>query len=118
MKTRNEPYTSGEFRFPVEVQRATSTPDGSGGQNLVWGTHIAVVMCSVENKQGSEPYGDKDKGRIRTFQTFLFTTWWRDDIVQTDRLLFQGTLFNIRQVNNLSLRNKFLQLVADAGVEQ
>jgi SPP1 family predicted phage head-tail adaptor len=110
--------TAGEFRFPVEVQRPSYTDDGSGGQNKTWPTVIPVVFCAVENRQGSEPYGDKDKGRIRTFQTFSFTTWWRDDIQVTDRLLFQGTLFNIRRINNLDLRNKFLQIIADSGVEQ
>lgn len=111
-------FTAGEFRFPVTVERPVSGPDGSGGQTVTWTTHIPVLWCSVENKQGSEPYGDKSTGRVRTFQKFLFTTWWRDDIEQTDRLIFQGVKFNIRNTNNIQLRNKFLQLEAESGVEQ
>lgn len=111
-------YSAGDFRFPVTVQRSTSVDDGAGGQTVTWANHIAIVMCAVENKKGSEPYGDKSEGRIRTFQKFIFTTWFGPDIVETDRLLFQSRLYNIRQVNNIKLLNKFLQIEADSGVEQ
>lgn len=117
MKDRSPPYTAGEFRFPVDVQRASSADDGSGGQNIVWQTAL-TMMCAVENAQGDEAYSDKALGRVRAVQTFKFTTWWRDDVLVTDRLIFQGQQFNIRQVNNWLLRNKFLQLVAESGVEQ
>jgi head-tail adaptor len=55
---------------------------------------------------------------VRTFQSYAFSTWWRTDIQQTDRLSFQGNLFNIRAINNVELRNKFLVIVAESGVEQ
>lgn len=112
------PYTAGDFRFPVTIQRPVYSDDGAGGQITTWTTHLASILCAVENKTGSEPYGDKSDGRVRTFQKFLFTTWFGYDIKQTDRVLFQGLLFNIRQVNNLKLLNKFMQVEADAGVEQ
>ena len=115
---RSPLYVAGDFRMPVTVQRPVYGDDGAGGQTTTWTTHIATVMCAVDNKQGSEPYSDKAFGRLRTFQKFLFTTWYGVDIVQTDRLLFQGVLYNIRAVNNLKLLNKFLQIEADAGVEQ
>jgi head-tail adaptor len=111
-------FVAGDFRFPVEVQRPDYVPDGSGGQKTAWLTAIPVVFCAVTNKQGSEPYSDQGSGRVRTFQKFLFTTWYGVDIRQTDRLFFQGLYYNIRQVNNLNLLNKFLQIEADAGVEQ
>ena len=115
---RSPLFCAGDFRFPATIERPVSVDDGVGGQTITWTTHIATIFCAVENKAGSEPYGDKSTGRIRTFQKFLFTTWWGHDIQQTDRVLFQGLLFNIRQVNNLNLLNKFMQIEADAGVEQ
>lgn len=115
---RSPLYVAGDFRFPVEVQRPVYGDDGAGGQTTTWTVHVPVVMCAVDNKTGSEPYSDKASGRIRTFQKFVFTTWYGVDIVPTDRLLFQGLLYNIRAVNNLKLLNKFLQIDADAGVEQ
>jgi head-tail adaptor len=118
MNPKTEPYSAADFRFPVEVKRPTETPDGSGGFNVVWNTVIPVLMCAIENKTGREPYNDQGAGRIRTFQKFLFTTWWGHDIQQTDKLVHQGVQFNIRQVNNLHLRNKFMQIEAESGVEQ
>jgi SPP1 family predicted phage head-tail adaptor len=118
MKNKTDPYTAGEFRFPVTIERPQYGDDGSGGQSTVWVTHIENLMCAVENRQGSEPYSDSGAGRVRTFQKYIFTTWFRTDIEQTDRIRFQGDLFNIRNTNNIQLRNKFLQIEADAGVEQ
>jgi SPP1 family predicted phage head-tail adaptor len=111
-------YVAGDFRLPIQVQRPDYVSDGVGGQITTWLVHLDSILCAVENKQGSEPYGDKATGRVRTFQKFVFTTWYGYDIQQTDRILFQGLLYNIRQVNNLKLLNKFLQIEADAGVEQ
>lgn len=111
-------YSGGEFRFPVVVQRPTYTPDDSGGQVTVWNDIIPEMFCAIDNAGGSEPYGDGSTGRIRTQQMFNFTTWWRDDIQQTDRLIYGGLSWNIRQINNLNLRIKFIQIKAEAGVEQ
>jgi len=110
-------YSGGEFRFPVVVQRPIYTPDDSGGQETSWSDQF-TIFCDIDNAGGSEPYGDGSTGRIRTQQTFNFTSWWRDDIQQTDRLAYNGLFWNIRQINNLNLRNKFIQIKAEAGVEQ
>lgn len=115
---RSPLYSAGDFRMPVTVQRPSYSDDGAGGQTTVWNDHIVNLMVAVENKTGSEPYSDKGEGRVRTFQKFIFTTWWGYDVQQTDRIVFQGLNFNIRQVNNLKLLNKFLQIEADAGVAQ
>lgn len=115
---RSVPYVAGDFRFPINVDRPVYEDDGVGGQTIRWTRTITNLLCAVENKQGSEPYGDSASGRIRTFQKFVFTTWWGVDILQTDRITFDGVLYNIRQVNNLKLLSKFLQIEADAGVEQ
>lgn len=117
MIKKTDAYTGGEFRLPVVVERPTYTPDDMGGQVTVW-TQVASFFAAIENDSGSEPYGDGSTGRVRTAQTYKFTTWWRSDILQTDRLVYDGIKWNIRRINNLSLRNKFLQIVAEAGVEQ
>jgi SPP1 family predicted phage head-tail adaptor len=117
VKIKTADITAGEFRFLVTVQRPTNSPDGSGGFDVVW-NDVATFYAQITNEQGSETYGDGPTGRVRTFQRFSFSTWWRTDIQQTDRLSFQGNLFNIRAINNIELRNKFLQIVAESGVEQ
>lgn len=110
-------HDAGEFRFPVEVWKSASVDDGSGGQSTTFAKSF-IIFCKIENKTGSEPYGDSSSGRIRTFQKFMFTTWFRPDLSQTDQLRFEGNKFNIRQLNNLDLRNKYIQIECDSGVEQ
>lgn len=117
MKIKTADITAGEFRFLVTVQRPTNSADGSGGFDVVW-NDVATFYAQITNEQGDERYGDGTTGRVRTFQRFAFSTWWRTDIAQTDRLSFQGTLYNIRALNNIELRNKFLVIVAESGVEQ
>jgi SPP1 family predicted phage head-tail adaptor len=118
MMSENHAWTAGEFRFPVAVERPIDTPDGAGGSSTAWVVTIPIIWCSVEEMTGDEQYGDKDKGRVRTFKKVRFTSWFRDDIKATDRLVLEGVLYNIRTVTNLLLRNKFVQIVADCGVEQ
>jgi head-tail adaptor len=117
VKIKTADITAGEFRFLVTVQRPVNTPDGSGGFDVVW-SNVATFYAQITNEQGTEQYGDGSTGRVRTFQRFAFSTWWRTDIVQTDRLSYGGTLFNIRALNNIELRNKFLVIIAESGVEQ
>jgi SPP1 family predicted phage head-tail adaptor len=111
-------WTAGEFRFPISVQRATSVSDDAGGAILTWSQYVALIWCAVEQQSGSEPYADSQAGRIRDKQTTRFTTWWRPDLLVTDRILYAGNLYNIRRLNNLNQLDKFLQITAEMGVEQ
>lgn len=117
MKTRNEPFTAGEFRFLVEVQKVHLSNDGAGGQTKSWKKH-AEFFAAVTNQSGTERYSDSALGRVRTQQKWLFTTWYREDITVEMRLFFNGQHYNIRVINNLELRNKFIQIEAESGVEQ
>ena len=110
-------WTAGDMRWPVDVERPNYVADGSGGQVTTW-AFSSTIRCAVEAPSGSEPYGDASTGRVRTFQSFRFATWYGADVLATDRLSFQGVYWNIRQINNIDLANKFLEIVADCGVEQ
>lgn len=117
MMKENYPYTAGEFRSPIAIERPTSVPDGVGGQEVTWNPYLPVVWCFMENRMSKEDYGDSSTGRVRSFNKVNFVTWWRDDILVTDRIFYLGVYYNIRGVNNLLFRNKFLQMVAESGVE-
>lgn len=118
MMSETHAFTAGEFRFPVGVERPVDTPDGAGGSTTACVCVIPIIWCHMEQSTANETYNDQAGGRVRTFQGVRFTTWWRDDIRATDRLTYQGVVYNIRGVNNLLNRNKFLQITAESGVEQ
>lgn len=117
MKRTTDNYTAGEFRFPVVVQRVSYTDDGHGGQEKRWNDG-PTIWCYIEEKRSIERFSDSSLGRIRSEELWEFTTWWRDDIGVEDRLSWNGRLWNIRSADNLLGRNKFLVVIAEAGVEQ
>lgn len=118
MMKKTPEYTAGEFRQPISIWRPTSTPNGSGGQDVSWAEHIPVVFCIMEDMSGDEGYGDNSTGRVRTLNKNKFTTWWRDDIAVTDQIRYLGVQYNIRRIDNVLMRNKFLSIEAESGVEQ
>ena len=118
MTTKTRDLSAGEFRFLVLVERPENKPDNSGGQgNTVWRPFLEI-FCKIVDKSGREQYSDGSTGRIRTYQYWQFFSWYREEIKVTDRLIFNKLAYNIRSINNLELRNKFMQIDADSGVEQ
>lgn len=114
MKSKTEGYSAGEFRDPVIVETPTDTPNGSGGTDRTWAT-LMTIYCSVEYKKAWERF--VDSARIRTEATWSFTTWYRPGILETMRLNWKGKIWNIRSVEDIQSRGKFLRIVAEAGVE-
>ena len=111
-------YTAGEMRNVIEIQTPTDAPDGSGGVVRTWATKIAELWCCAEEMSGGrERYNDKSEGRVREFRRMRFTTWFRDDITLEDRIVYNGKMMNISNDTNLVERRKFLELIAEAGVE-
>lgn len=117
MTVKTDEYSAGDFRSVVTVQRCTETPDGSGGQSTAW-ADVATLFCLAVCKREGEEYGDGSTGRIKSVEVISFTTWWQDSFTVKDRVSFEGRLFNIREIENLKRRNKFMKIVAEAGVEQ
>jgi head-tail adaptor len=117
MMSKLPAYSAGEFRHPVTVLRVVEVPDGSGGFTKSWGRK-GSMFCKIDEKNSSEPYGDATSGRIRTFKSWEFVTWHGTDVVETDKLEYNGLEFNIKDVTNVGLLNKWMKIRAEAGVEQ
>ena len=115
----SKPYErrAGDFRHPVTVQRETDTDDGSGGQNATW-SNYCTIYCEIEHTTATETSGDKFPGRVRTEEMQTFRSWWRDDLTTEDRLNWDGVLWNIRHVEDIDQRHKYMEIVAERGVEQ
>jgi head-tail adaptor len=118
VKKETDDYSAGEMRHYVTVQKPVYSDDGSGGQTLTsWATTMKVY-CYMQQKKSWEKYGDGSTGgRVISTDIWEFTTWWRAGVETTHRLAFGGKVWNIRNVENLLQRNKYLRLTAEAGVE-
>ena len=110
-------YAAGDFRNPVTVQSPVYIPDDKGGQKTTWAGDLRLYVSAVQ-KSANETYGDSSNGRLRTNETWTFTTWFRTDITTSMRILWKGRYFNIRSVNDFGSRGKYLVIEAEVGVEQ
>lgn len=109
--------SAGDFRHPVIVQQEIDTNDGSGGQNAVW-SNYCTIYCEIEHTTATETSGDRFPGRVRTEELQTFRSWWRNDINTQMRFLYDGDYWNIRHIEDVNYRGKFLEIIAERGVEQ
>jgi len=119
MTSKTTDYSAGEFRFCVKVQKNLTKDDLAGGQGKPEWADDFEIWCKVteKTKGGGETYGDGTTGRIMSETRVYFATWWTEDVKTTHRLFYKNKAFNIRNVINVEDRNKFTEIVADAGVE-
>jgi len=105
-------YCSKDFRHYVEVQSVTETADGFGGFTTSWANR-GYIWCLMEETGGGEGLA---ADRLETSTSVVFTTRYRSDILVTDRLVVYGIEYNIRRVDNIDRRNKYLKIHTDSGV--
>ncbi len=109
--------TAGDFRNPVLVRKYYEVPDDSGGWVKSW-QDAFIVWCSIQKVSKLERYADGSMGRVRVQGKYRFFTWYRTDLDEKDVLVFDGIgPLNIVSVDNVDSRNKYLEIVAEDGVE-
>lgn len=105
--------TPGMMRHPITIQRATKTPNGSGGFTTSWATLLSA-RAHVENKSGQERL---HADRVEAVRSVLFV--WRYSATQPregDRVVFRGLSHNIRFIDNVEYANKWLRVTCDQGM--
>lgn len=118
MKKETDDYSAGEMRTLVTVQKPVYTDDGAGGKTIGSWVLVMKIYCYRQQKKSWEKYGDGSTGgRLITTDIWEFTTWYQSGVTTEHRLMIDGKQWNIRSVENLLDRNKYLRLTAEAGVE-
>jgi SPP1 family predicted phage head-tail adaptor len=103
---------AGALRHRVALQRAITTPDGMGGQTVVW-QQYASMRAFMEIKSGMERTAHD---RLEAVQRIHAYMRYRDDVLERDRILFEGRAYQIRAVKDLEFRRQWLELDLEAGV--
>ena len=101
----------------ITLQRLVKTPDGAGGYTESW-ANLPANPCpwaKVTAKSGRESMVE---GRIAAQFTVLFEIYNRDDVTETDRILWQGAAYNIRGIRREGGRALRLVIEAERGVTQ
>jgi len=97
----------------LSIERATTAPDGSGGQTVTW-----ARLCGWWAKVGSASGVEQEArlGRLTTVETFSYEGRFDPRIAVTDRVNDGGRVLNIRSVTDPDGRRRRLTLVCEAGV--
>lgn len=100
------------LRHNIALQSRANTADGSGGYTTVWTTY-ATVGARLENVSGSERLHSQ---RLDAETTVKATIRYRSDITESDRVSFDGKVYQIRHIDNLEFRNRWLRISLGGGV--
>jgi SPP1 family predicted phage head-tail adaptor len=107
-------YNAGMLKEPVVFQRRTLTSDGAGGQTEEWATISgAPTRAHVMPVSGSERYAsDRTEAIVRLRLVTRYTNLLREG----DRVTIRDKVHNIRFLDNIEFKDKWLQIDVDGGV--
>ena len=105
---------AGKLNKRISIERETSTPNDSGGQNITW-TRYKEVKAMIKPKSGTERVRGMQLESPLSHSIFIRYT---ADILPTDRVNFSGRLMQIRAVINIEEANKWIELACQEGVAQ
>lgn len=98
----------------VSVERATTTADGAGGQDVTWAAvYPRGLWAKVQSVRGRE---EERLGRLSTVETYLIMVRFGVDVETTDRIVWRGKTFNIRAAADRDGTREFTTLECEAGV--
>ena len=105
---------AGKLSEPVVFQRRTLTSDGAGGQTESWAAVPgAPTRAYVTPVSGTERYAsDRVEATVRLRLVTRYTTALRE----SDRVTIRNKVHNIRFLDNVEFRDKWLQIDVDGGV--
>ena len=114
MSTLAPMFRPGEMDKRVSIIRESRTDDGMGG-STVSETTVDTVWCHVRPRSGSEQdFADRVNGQA----LYLFVIRYRSDILESDRIRWEGVDYNIRFISDKGPRNLYLEIDAERGVGQ
>jgi len=106
--------TAGMLRTPVTFQRKTRTSDGAGGFTEAWAAITgAPTRAQVKAKSGSERWLSE---RTEASAQFTVTVRYFAGLLESDRIVSAGKAHNVRFINNVEQRNRWLVIDVTAGV--
>ena len=101
----------GKMRHRLELQKATNTTDAGGGITQAWNT-ITLVYGAIKPKSGNEKYR---QGQLQESTTHEITIRFLSNISTTYRFKFESRFFNIRNIQNIEERDRFLKISCTEG---
>lgn len=107
-------YNAGMLREPVTFERATRESDGSGGYSEVWKPLAgASDRAHVKSLSGFERFASE---RVEAGVKVRIVVRYFSGLLENDRVKIRDRAYNIRFVNNVEWRDRWLEIDLDGGV--
>lgn len=104
--------SAGMLKQPIIIERATKTPDGSGGHTVVWAT-VASPRALVRPVSGRERvWGDSLEANV----THRIMIRYRSGLLPADRIKLGTRTMQIRAILDLEEAHKWIEIQAEEGV--
>ena len=103
---------AGRLDQRIIIQRETLADDGIGGKTSTW-ANLLTVWAGVTPMSGKEMI---DRGGVVAVSKVRFIIRNSVDLIETDRISWQGKLYNIREILDEGDRPLYLEVIAERGV--
>ena len=106
---------AGELRHPVELHAASSAKDTAGtGEDIITYAKYDDVWASVRPMQGGEL---ESAQQISEVVTHKIRIWYNQNIVPTDRIIFDGRTFEIFNILDFQERKIYQDILCKEKVD-
>jgi len=108
---------AGKFRHRVAIQQKTIATDGSGGPVETWAdiTGMSSVPASIEPLQGHELLKAQT---INAETTTKITMRYQAGVIAANRIIFEGTFYNLQSVIDPEKKHRELIIMASEGLNE
>lgn len=98
----------------ILIQRETLTDDGMGGDTLSWVNHVNTWAGVAPSSGRENEYGQQ----VQASNLVIFTIRYREDLLLTDRVVWNGDSYNILALPPPSTRKLYRTIEAERGIAQ
>lgn len=105
---------AGMLREPVTFERAAKVSDGAGGFTETWSAISgASDRAHVRATSGAERWASN---RTEAVTQWRIVVRYFSGLLESDRVVIRGRAYNIRFVNNIEMRDRWLEIDLTGGV--
>lgn len=105
-------YDAGELDQKIQILRLIKVEDGYGGFETEESVFIPSLWAKIKPNSGGETYAYE---QVTEVETVTFVIRYREDILQTDIIVWRGVKFNIRNIPSINFRSTWLEITAEKG---
>ena len=110
---RNPSYQPGELDQKITIQRKVKIEDSAGGKETIATTTVATPWAKIKSGKPAERY---DFDQVHNTETVTFVIRNRQDLLESDIIIWRGVTFDIRALPSLTPRHRYLEIEAERGV--